>query len=82
MARVVFEDRSTGRCFVRGKLLGKGGFASCYEVLEESRGKSFAAKVIAKEALGDIKERKKVQHEIKIHRGLDHPSIARLEAYF
>jgi hypothetical protein len=37
--------------YTRGKFLGKGGFAKCYEFIRRDNGEVFAAKVIPKASL-------------------------------
>lgn len=39
------------RKYSRGKVLGKGGFATCYEVTEIEKNHTYAAKVISKASL-------------------------------
>ena len=46
--------------YLRGKLLGKGAFAKCYEVTESNSKKVFAAKIINKNNLEKNKARQKV----------------------
>ncbi len=46
--------------YARGKLLGKGGFAKCYEVTNLDTKKMFAAKIIAKASLTKSRARQKV----------------------
>lgn len=46
--------------YLRGKFLGKGGFARCYEITEMHTKKSFAAKIISKTTLVKNKARQKV----------------------
>ena len=45
--RLVFD----GRVFLKGRFLGKGGFAKCYEVTEQDTQKVLAAKIVAKSSL-------------------------------
>lgn len=47
--------------FLRGKLLGKGAFARCYEVTESTTKKVYAAKIISKNILEKNKARQKVE---------------------
>jgi len=39
------------RRYTRGRLLGKGGFARCYEITNIKTGKTMAAKIIEKSTL-------------------------------
>ena len=46
--------------YARGKALGKGGFAKCYEVTNLETKKTLAAKIIAKNTLTKNRARQKV----------------------
>ena len=48
-------------------MLGKGGFAKCYEFIEQESQHSSAAKVIPKKTLSKSKAKQKLISEIKIH---------------
>ena len=37
--------------YLRGKVLGKGGFATCYEVTDLEKNRVLAAKIVAKASL-------------------------------
>ena len=39
------------RKYTRGRLLGKGGFAKCYEITNHEDGRVMAAKIIEKSSL-------------------------------
>ena len=39
------------RKYTRGRLLGKGGFAKCYEITNHEDGRIMAAKIIEKSSL-------------------------------
>ena len=54
--------------YERGKFLGKGGFAKCYEMKRVDTGKIFAAKVFDKKGLSNGRSRKKLINEIKLHK--------------
>jgi polo-like kinase 1 len=45
------------RKYLRGKLLGKGGFAKCYEITNVDTKKTQAAKIIPKNTLGKNRAR-------------------------
>lgn len=65
-----------------GKFLGKGGFAKCFEVIEERTAKVLAAKIIDKSSLKKEKTKQKLQSEIKIHKSLNHQNIVKFESDF
>ncbi|KAG7390046.1 Serine/threonine-protein kinase plk1 [Phytophthora pseudosyringae] len=70
------------RTYVKGKFLGKGGFARCYELKCEQTGKIFAGKVVAKSSLVKPKAKQKFTSEIKIHKSLHHPQVVQFEHFF
>ena len=70
------------RKYYKGRLLGKGGFAKCYEFICAENKKVFAGKVIAKSSLVKSRAKQKLISEIKIHKSLHHPQIVAFEHYF
>ena len=64
------------------RLLGKGGFARCYEVFDEETHKSYAIKIIKKTSLIKSRTKQKLISEIKIHKSLNHENIVKFEHYF
>ena len=75
--------------YARGRFLGKGGFAKCYEVKriqpiesEEHESLTWALKVVPKANLTRTKARQKLTSEIKIHRSMDHENVVRFDRYF
>ena len=64
------------------RLLGKGGFARCYELFDEETHKSFAGKIIKKRSLIKSRTKQKLISEIKIHKNLHHENIVKFEHYF
>ena len=70
------------RKYFKGRLLGKGGFAKCYEFTCSENKKIFAAKVVAKSGLVKSRAKQKLISEIKIHKSLHHPQIVVFEHYF
>ena len=68
--------------YIKGRLLGKGGFARCYEFINSENKHSSAAKVIPKKSLVKSRAKQKLISEIKIHKGLHHPNIVAFEHYF
>lgn len=58
--------------YAKGKFLGKGGFARCYEFTNQETKQLFAAKIIPKASLRKTRHRQKLLSEIKIHRSLNH----------
>lgn len=68
--------------YARGKFLGKGGFAKCYECTNLETKKVTAAKIIPKSNLQKSRQRAKLLSEIKIHRSLHHPNVVHFEHVF
>lgn len=68
--------------YAKGKFLGKGGFAKCYEFTNLETEKVLAAKIIPKASLKKSRHRQKLLSEIKIHRSLSHPFIVKFEHVF
>jgi len=70
------------RKYTKGQFLGKGGFAKCYEVMEQDTGLIWACKAIAKASLVKPKHHLKLRSEIKIHSELVHENIVKFERSF
>ena len=70
------------RKYIKGRLLGKGGFAKCYEFINQETDHSSAAKIIPKKSLVKSRAKQKLISEIKIHKSLHHPNIVAFEHYF
>jgi serine/threonine protein kinase len=49
--RKLFKDKTKNLVYVKGKLLGTGGFAKCYEAISSADGRLCAAKVIPKKSI-------------------------------
>ncbi|KAJ3411523.1 Cell cycle serine/threonine-protein kinase cdc5/MSD2 [Chytridiales sp. JEL 0842] len=74
-------DRKTGIHYACGNVLGEGGFARCYEVVDPS-GNHLAAKVIRKASLTSQKQKHKLFAEIKIHQTMAHPGVVKFYHVF
>ena len=70
------------RKYIKGRLLGKGGFAKCYEFINTESKKITAAKVIPKQSLVKSRAKQKLISEIKIHKSLHHQNIVSFVHYF
>lgn len=68
--------------YLKGKFLGKGGFAKCYEFSNLETKRVTAAKIIQKSTLTKSRAKQKLMSEIKIHRSLHHPNIVGFEHFF
>jgi polo-like kinase 1 len=87
--QIIVEEKITNamgevviKKYARGKFLGKGGFAKCYEFTQLESKKLSAAKIIPKASLQKSRQRAKLLSEIKIHRSLNHTNIVKLEHVF
>uniref|UniRef100_A0A674EZ77 Serine/threonine-protein kinase PLK n=1 Tax=Salmo trutta TaxID=8032 RepID=A0A674EZ77_SALTR len=81
MARIV-TDHASGKCYCRGKVLGKGGFAKCYEMTDLSTSKVYAAKIIPHTRVSKPHQREKIDREIELHRVLHHKHIVQFYHHF
>ena len=86
---VIIEERisnPTGgtviKKYAKGKFLGKGGFAKCYEFTALEKNRTLAAKIIPKASLKKTRHRQKLLSEIRIHRSLNHLHIVKFEHVF
>ncbi len=70
------------RKYEKGKFLGKGGFAKCFEMKCCETKRFFAAKVFEKKDLVNSRSRKKLINEIKLHKKLQHENIVNFEHFF
>ena len=70
------------RKYKKGKLLGRGGFARCYEFICQDNNRVFAAKVINKQNLTNERQKQKLRTEIKIHKSLHHNQVVAFEHNF
>ncbi|KAJ8395615.1 hypothetical protein AAFF_G00030960 [Aldrovandia affinis] len=81
MSRIV-TDSTTGKCYCRGKVLGKGGFAKCYEFTDLATNKMYAAKIIPHTRVSKPHQREKIDREIELHRVLHHKHIVHFFHHF
>ncbi|XP_035245677.1 serine/threonine-protein kinase PLK2-like [Anguilla anguilla] len=81
MSRIV-TDSTTGKCYCRGKVLGKGGFAKCYEFTDLTTNKLYAAKIIPHTRVSKPHQREKIDREIELHRVLHHKHIVHFFHHF
>ncbi len=57
----VIQDRHSTRRYLKGKFLGKGGFAKCYLLTDLETNKLYAGKVVAKASLSKHRAKEKVR---------------------
>ena len=70
------------REYIKGRFLGKGGFAKCYELICKDNNKIFAAKMLQKSSLKTERQRQKLITEIKIHKSCHHSHVVAFEHNF
>mmetsp|Transcript_11325 Transcript_11325/g.20935 ORF Transcript_11325/g.20935 Transcript_11325/m.20935 type:complete len:650 (+) Transcript_11325:489-2438(+) len=75
-------DKKSGTQYLKGRLLGKGGFAKCYLFRHLANRHVCAGKCVEKSTLKKDRARRKLLSEIKIHRSLSHKNIVGFEHYF
>ena len=78
----VINSEDKIRKYIKGKLLGRGGFAYCYEYKCVDNNKIFAIKVINKDNIKLPRQRQKLMSEIKIHKSLHHNQVVAFEHNF
>lgn len=75
-------DKISGKKYRRGKLLGKGAFAKCYELTDLETCAVYAGKIIPKSKLSRPQQREKLEWEVTVHRSLGHENVVRFFDYF
>lgn len=79
----IIRDRKTKKEYRAGSLLGTGGFARVFRVIEANSHLEFADKVICKTVFREkTNSKQKVEREITIHRKLDHVHVVKFFTYF
>lgn len=70
------------RIYYKGKMIGEGGFAECYELTDMEVRRVYAAKIISKSVLHDKQIKQKLMSEIRIHHSLKHPNVVSFDHFF
>ncbi|XP_067932034.1 serine/threonine-protein kinase PLK1-like [Watersipora subatra] len=78
----IIKDTKGGKSYKKGRFLGKGGFAYCYEVTEMESMEVYACKVVSKTLLVKPHQKDKMTMEIIIHRELSHKHLVGFEHHF
>ncbi|EFX85823.1 hypothetical protein DAPPUDRAFT_309099 [Daphnia pulex] len=78
----ILLDPGTKKRYVRGKFLGKGGFAKCYELTDSATNQIFAGKIVSKQLLQKQHQKDKMAQEISIHRSLVHKHVVGFHSFF
>ncbi|KAM4632579.1 serine/threonine-protein kinase PLK1 [Discoglossus pictus] len=78
----ILVDPRTRRRFLRGRFLGKGGFAKCYEITDLESREVLAGKIVPKSLLLKPHQKDKMTMEIAIHRSLAHKHVVGFHGFF
>lgn len=78
----ILVDSRTKKRYARGRFLGKGGFAKCYEITDLDTKQVFAGKIVPKSLILKQHQREKMTSEIAIHKSLDHVNIVGIHGFF
>ncbi|XP_036025917.1 serine/threonine-protein kinase PLK1 [Onychomys torridus] len=78
----VLVDPRSRRQYVRGRFLGKGGFAKCFEISDADTKEVFAGKIVPKSLLLKPHQKEKMSMEISIHRSLAHQHVVGFHGFF
>ncbi|KAK7929157.1 hypothetical protein WMY93_005552 [Mugilogobius chulae] len=78
----VLVDSRTMRRYSRGRFLGKGGFAKCFEITDLESKQVFAGKIVPKALILKQHQREKMSSEIAIHKSLNHPNVVGFQGFF
>ncbi|KAJ8001322.1 hypothetical protein DPEC_G00168340 [Dallia pectoralis] len=78
----ILVDPRTMKRYMRGRFLGKGGFAKCYEITDMDTKEVFAGKVVPKSMILKPHQREKMSSEISIHKSLDNPHVVGFHGFF
>jgi len=70
------------RKYQLGRFLGRGAFASCFELCALDTQHIYAAKVVQKQTLQHTRTKQKLITEVQLHKSLNHSGIVRYEHYF
>lgn len=75
-------DSISKTSYFKGSLLGKGGFARCYEMVDVKTKKKYAGKIISKNILNKGNQMEKIKKEIELHRSLSHKHVVAFHSCF
>lgn len=75
-------DHTTRATYMKGRFLGKGGFARVHEVTDLTTNQTYAGKIIPKCRITKPHHKEKIAREIEVHRHLRHRHVVRFHHYF
>lgn len=76
------SDSNDKTNYVRGKFLGKGGFARVHELIDLKSNAVFAGKIIHKSRISKPHHKEKISREIELHRSLRHKNVVQFFKHF
>jgi len=78
----IIVDPNSKRRYERGRFLGKGGFAKCYELKDLTTGDVTAGKIVQKSLLTKSYHKEWMAQEIRLHKAVSHPHVVQLYSVF
>ncbi|XP_060561432.1 serine/threonine-protein kinase PLK1-like [Ruditapes philippinarum] len=78
----MITDPSTRKRYLKGRFLGKGGFAKCYELQDLDTKEIFAGKIVSKTLLVKQHQKDKMTQEISIHREISYKHVVKFHSFF
>lgn len=78
----IILDSTTNTTYVRGKVLGKGGFAKCYEMIDLNTNVVYAGKIIPHSRIAKRNQKLKILREVELHKDLKHKHVVEFHSYF
>ncbi|XP_033751628.1 serine/threonine-protein kinase PLK1-like isoform X1 [Pecten maximus] len=78
----IILDPTSGKRYLKGRFLGKGGFAKCFELTDVETKEIFAGKIVSKTLLVKQHQKDKMTQEISIHRSINYKYIVKFHSFF
>ncbi|XP_077498650.1 serine/threonine-protein kinase PLK1-like [Amblyomma americanum] len=78
----VVIDKNSHTEYTRGRFLGKGGCAHCYQFVDKKANVAYAGKIVSKSHLKSEIDRQYLEEEINIHRTLCHKHVVRFHSRY
>lgn len=75
-------DKGTRTTYLKGKFLGKGGFARVHELTDLTTNKVFAGKIIAKSHITQPHHKEKIAREVELQNTLKHRHVVQFRHHF
>jgi len=75
-------DSNDKTSYLRGKFLGKGGFARVHELKDLNTNERYAGKIIHKSRISKPHHKEKISREIELHASLSHRNVVQFFKHF